>query len=108
MTACLSCLVEVADHSRSTILSSPEHKEARSSGRFCVVYASAGTPGRMQQMADLDLVVARRYHNAVCALRMSTPTISIGYAADPDALLAEVGCPHSANDREFGLAGQYS
>ena len=29
----------------------------------------------MQQMADTDLVVATRYHNVVCALRMGRPTI---------------------------------
>ena len=52
----------------------------------------------MQQMADTDIVVATRYHNVVCALRMGKPTISIGYAAKNDALLTEVGlaefCQH--------------
>jgi polysaccharide pyruvyl transferase WcaK-like protein len=52
----------------------------------------------MQQMADTDLVVATRYHNVVCALRVGKPTISIGYAKKNDALLAEVGladyCQH--------------
>ena len=52
----------------------------------------------MQQMAGPDLVVATRYHNVVCALRMGKPTISIGYAAKNDALLAEMGladyCQH--------------
>ena len=52
----------------------------------------------MQQMADTDIVVATRYHNVVCALRMSKPTISIGYAEKNDALLREVGlaefCQH--------------
>ncbi len=45
----------------------------------------------MQQMADTDLVVATRYHNVVCALRIGKPTISIGYAEKNDALLAEMG-----------------
>ncbi len=45
----------------------------------------------MQQMADTDLVVATRYHNVVCALRVGKPTISIGYAEKNDALLAEMG-----------------
>jgi len=45
----------------------------------------------MQQMADTDLVVATRYHNVVCALRMGKPTISIGYAVKNDALLAAMG-----------------
>jgi polysaccharide pyruvyl transferase WcaK-like protein len=52
----------------------------------------------MHQMADLDAVVATRYHNVVCALRMRKPTISIGYAPKNDALLAEMGlsafCQH--------------
>jgi polysaccharide pyruvyl transferase WcaK-like protein len=52
----------------------------------------------MRQMADTDLVVATRYHNVVCALRVGKPTISIGYAKKNDALLAEVGladyCQH--------------
>ena len=45
----------------------------------------------MQQLADTDLVVATRYHNVVCALRMAKPTISIGYAVKNDALLAAMG-----------------
>ncbi len=45
----------------------------------------------MQQIADTDIVVATRYHNVVCALRMGKPTISIGYADKNDALLAEMG-----------------
>ena len=45
----------------------------------------------MQQMADTDLVVATRYHNVVCALKIGKPTISIGYAEKNDALLAEMG-----------------
>src|SRR3954468_17199238 len=44
----------------------------------------------MQQIADTDIVVATRYHNIVCALRMCRPTISIGYAQKNDALLAQV------------------
>jgi polysaccharide pyruvyl transferase WcaK-like protein len=65
--------------------------------------AIAFTPARtlhdvMQQMAATDIVVATRYHNVVCALRMAKPTISIGYSAKNDALLAEVGlsefCQH--------------
>ena len=45
----------------------------------------------MQQMADTDLVVATRYHNVVCALRIGKPTISIGYSVKNDALLAAIG-----------------
>ncbi|WP_029351187.1 polysaccharide pyruvyl transferase family protein [Bosea sp. 117] len=52
----------------------------------------------MQQMARTDVVVATRYHNVVCALRMHRPVISIGYAAKNDVLLGKVGlagfCQH--------------
>lgn len=45
----------------------------------------------MRQMAEVDLVVATRYHNLVCALRMGRPTISIAYAGKNDALMAGMG-----------------
>jgi polysaccharide pyruvyl transferase WcaK-like protein len=52
----------------------------------------------MHQMADTDVVVATRYHNIVCALRMGKPTISIGYADKNDVLMSEMGlaefCQH--------------
>lgn len=57
-----------------------------------IVFAPAQTlHDVMQQMADTDLVVATRYHNVVCALRVGKPTISIGYSSKNDALLAEMG-----------------
>jgi polysaccharide pyruvyl transferase WcaK-like protein len=64
-----------------------------------VVFAPAHTLADvMQQMSDLDVVVATRFHNVVCALRMGKPTISIGYAVKNDALLGEMGlgafCQH--------------
>jgi polysaccharide pyruvyl transferase WcaK-like protein len=45
----------------------------------------------MQQMAALDTIVATRYHNVVCALMLSKPTVSIGYAAKNDVLMADMG-----------------
>jgi len=45
----------------------------------------------MAQIAQTDIVVATRYHNVVCALRMERPVISIGYAEKNDALLAATG-----------------
>ena len=64
-----------------------------------IAFEHAGTLHElMQQIADTDIVVATRYHNIVCALRMCRPTISIGYAQKNDALLAQVGlsgwCQH--------------
>jgi polysaccharide pyruvyl transferase WcaK-like protein len=61
-------------------------------GADSILFAPAQTlHDVMQQMADTDLVVATRYHNVVCALRMGRPTISVGYSVKNDALLAGMG-----------------
>ncbi|NKW81984.1 hypothetical protein HGG72_19325 [Ochrobactrum pecoris] len=43
----------------------------------------------MQQIDKTDMVVASRYHNIVCALKMGKPLISIGYNDKNDFLMAE-------------------
>lgn len=52
----------------------------------------------MEQIALCDIVVASRFHNIVCALKLGRPVISISYARKNDALLAEMGlgefCQH--------------
>ena len=45
----------------------------------------------MQRLASVDTVVATRYHNVLCALKLAKPTLSIGYAPKFDALMAEMG-----------------
>jgi len=45
----------------------------------------------MSQLAAVDTVVATRYHNVLCALKLGKPTLSIGYAAKNDVLMAEMG-----------------
>jgi polysaccharide pyruvyl transferase WcaK-like protein len=45
----------------------------------------------MQAMAPVGTVVATRYHNVICALKLSKPTISIGYASKNIALMADMG-----------------
>ena len=47
--------------------------------------------GLMHEMSTVDAVVATRYHNVVCALKVGRPTISVGYARKNDALMAEMG-----------------
>lgn len=42
----------------------------------------------MREIAKTDVVVASRYHNIVCALKMVRPAISLGYAPKNDALLS--------------------
>ncbi|MGD9829064.1 MAG: polysaccharide pyruvyl transferase family protein [Hyphomicrobiaceae bacterium] len=52
----------------------------------------------MRQLSDTDIVVATRYHNVVCALRVGKPVISLGYAAKHDELQEAAGlgdfCQH--------------
>ena len=52
----------------------------------------------MTQLLDTDFVVATRFHNIVCAMKMRKPCISIGYGPKFDALMAEMGlgqfCQH--------------
>jgi polysaccharide pyruvyl transferase WcaK-like protein len=52
----------------------------------------------MGQIAQIDVVVASRYHNVICALKLARPTISIGYEAKNDAIMAMMGlgvfCQH--------------
>jgi polysaccharide pyruvyl transferase WcaK-like protein len=45
----------------------------------------------MRQMQETDVVVATRYHNIVCALKLAKPTISLGYSKKNDVLMAQAG-----------------
>lgn len=46
---------------------------------------------QLQQMALVGTVVATRYHNVLCGLKLCKPTISVGYSAKHEALMAEAG-----------------
>jgi polysaccharide pyruvyl transferase WcaK-like protein len=52
----------------------------------------------MRQIAQTHVVVATRFHNIVCALKLCKPAVSIGYAKKNDVLMAEMGlgefCQH--------------
>ncbi|OBQ71285.1 polysaccharide pyruvyl transferase family protein [Mesorhizobium erdmanii] len=57
-----------------------------------VVYTrSASLHDVMAQMQTTDVVVATRFHNVVCALRVGLPVISLGYLEKHDALAADTG-----------------
>ncbi len=45
----------------------------------------------MRQMSSVDTVVATRYHNVLCALKLTKPTISISYSAKSDGVMADMG-----------------
>lgn len=57
-----------------------------------VVATQATTlPELLEQMAEVDTVVATRFHNVLCALKVGKPTVSVGYAAKNDVLMAAMG-----------------
>ncbi len=47
----------------------------------------------MAQIADVDVVVASRFHNVLCALKMGRPTISLAYMPKCNELLEQAGTP---------------
>jgi polysaccharide pyruvyl transferase WcaK-like protein len=54
--------------------------------------------GLRQAMAPVGTVVATRYHNVICALQLSKPTISIGYGMKNVALMEDMGLPEFRQD----------
>ena len=50
----------------------------------------------MREIAPVGTVVAIRYHNVMCALKLSKPTLSLSYAPKHDVLMAGMGLPSSA------------
>jgi polysaccharide pyruvyl transferase WcaK-like protein len=47
----------------------------------------------MRALEPVGSVVAIRYHNILCALKLCKPTISIGYSPKHDVLMSEMGLP---------------
>ena len=66
----------------------------------------------MGQIAQTDLIVATRFHNIVCALKMGKPAISLGYSRKNDVLMADFGlgdyCQHVEQFEVPALIGQFS
>jgi polysaccharide pyruvyl transferase WcaK-like protein len=55
------------------------------------VAETASLADLMKETAAADSVVATRYHNLVCALKVGTPTLALSYSAKSDTLMAEMG-----------------
>jgi polysaccharide pyruvyl transferase WcaK-like protein len=53
--------------------------------------APTALSGVEQEIAQVDVVVATRFHNIICALKQAKPTISLGYAAKNEALMTSFG-----------------
>ncbi|HWD06482.1 MAG TPA: polysaccharide pyruvyl transferase family protein [Amycolatopsis sp.] len=52
----------------------------------------------MRAMAGVGSIVATRYHNVLCALKVGKPTVAIGYARKNDVLMAELGLGEFCQD----------
>jgi polysaccharide pyruvyl transferase WcaK-like protein len=67
--------------------------------------------GVFSEINRTDLVVASRYHNIVCALALSRPVLSIGYASKFEALMKDMGlgryCQHIEELSVQDLKGQF-
>ncbi len=65
-----------------------------------------------QAMMPAGIVVATRYHNVMCALKLEKPVISIGYAAKNVAIMTDAGlgefCQHSNTLDVDKLIGQFT
>jgi polysaccharide pyruvyl transferase WcaK-like protein len=46
-----------------------------------------------REMAEVGTVVAARYHNVLCALKLAKPAIAIGYSSKHQALMSAMGLP---------------
>ena len=58
----------------------------------------------MRAMAPAGTVVATRYHNVMCALKLGKPAISLGYSDKNTSLMEDMGLPEfcqHANDISF-------
>lgn len=67
-------------------------------GARMTVEPAASLHDLMRQISGCDVVVATRFHNIVCSLKVGRPTISLGYARKNDVLMTEMGlgqfCQH--------------
>jgi len=60
-------------------------------GDVVAIASAASFADVAREMADVGLVVATRYHNVVCALKLGKPTIALGYSDKFRALMASMG-----------------
>lgn len=79
-----------ADASVVTEILADVRAHAGGAGRV-VADPVTGLDDLIRQMASVETVVATRYHNVLCALKLAKPTLSIGYAAKNDVLMARMG-----------------
>jgi polysaccharide pyruvyl transferase WcaK-like protein len=55
------------------------------------VAATSTYPELIREIAPVGMVVATRYHNVMCALKLCKPTISLGYSRKFISLMTDMG-----------------
>jgi polysaccharide pyruvyl transferase WcaK-like protein len=85
---------------------------SEAAGERIVAEPTSSLHDLMGQIARTDIVVATRFHNIVCALKLGRPTVSLGYARKNDVLLADMGlsefCQHVEEFDLDRLVDQFS
>jgi polysaccharide pyruvyl transferase WcaK-like protein len=79
--------VRIAEKIRASLLESRPGLDAPR-----VTVAAVSTyPELIREMAPVGMVVATRYHNVMCALKLCKPTISLGYSRKFISLMSDMG-----------------
>jgi len=66
-------------------------KRTREGGQEILFDEAADIHDLMRQIDQTDAVVATRFHTVVCALKLATPVISVGYGSKNDELMKSMG-----------------
>jgi polysaccharide pyruvyl transferase WcaK-like protein len=83
---------DLADHGLATEIAEAVRagRPDLASGQVTVSDATT-VQGIMREMGAAEVVLASRFHNVICALKMARPTVSLGYAEKNAHVLAEFG-----------------
>jgi polysaccharide pyruvyl transferase WcaK-like protein len=79
--------VAIAEQIQASLLASRPGLDASR----VTVAAVATYPELVREMAPVGMVVATRYHNVMCALKLCKPTISVGYSRKFISLMSDMG-----------------
>jgi polysaccharide pyruvyl transferase WcaK-like protein len=83
----------VDQHVAAEIISTVRSQRPDMEPQRLVVESAESLTELMQKMWAVRTVVATRYHNVLCSLKLAKPTISIGYNAKNNVLMDALGLP---------------
>jgi polysaccharide pyruvyl transferase WcaK-like protein len=83
---------DLGDHDLATDILEAVHMRRPGLGPTRVSVSDATTVQEiMREMGEAEVVLASRFHNVICALKMARPTVSLGYAEKNVHVLSEFG-----------------